>query len=226
MNNRLAALVSVALAMAGCSREKTAPAPESATPDRAAKPDAPAAQAAPGKVGGPAPEFQLPALDGGQVSLSQHRGKIVVLEWFNPDCPFIRQAHTEGNLKSMPDKLLGEGVVWLAINSNAEGAQGSTEDANRAGRERYAIHFPILLDRDGKVGHAYGASRTPHMFVVDAKGTLVYAGGVDNSSGGDLADVAQPVNYVADAVAALAQGKTVAVAESKPWGCSVKYAAK
>lgn len=174
-------------------------------------------------LGKSAPDFTLKGLDGSQVRLSDHKGKIVVLEWFNPECPFVRQAHTEGQLKGMAARYRADGIVWLAVNSNAEGKQGNGVDANREGKERFAMDYPVLLDEDGKVGRAYGAERTPHMYVIDDKGVLVYRGAIDNTQGGDAEDVPTVVNYVADAIADVKAGKPVRQAQTEAWGCTVKY---
>jgi peroxiredoxin len=232
------ALAAVALVATGCSKDKgdadkdkaTKPgadpaAAKPAKPAAAAKPAAkPAAAVGAAAIGQPAPEFSLADLEGNKHTLSQHKGKVVVLEWFNPECPFVRQSHTEGQLKGMAARVRDQGVVWLAINSNAPGKQGHGPDANRAGKERYGIDYPILSDETGEVGRAYGAEHTPHMFVIDAEGVLRYRGAIDNTEGGDPEDVDPLVNYVADALAAVAEGKPVATAESKAWGCTVKYA--
>jgi peroxiredoxin len=177
------------------------------------------------KVGQPAPDFELTSMAGDKVRLSSFKGKTVVLEWFNPDCPFVRQAHTMGTLKGMGSREQNNGVVWLAINSAAVGQQGHGKETNQAGKERFGIDYPILFDEDGKVGKQYGATNTPHMYVINSEGTLVYMGALDNSRSGDPED-AEPelINYVADALAAVAEKRPVTTAETKAWGCSVKYA--
>jgi peroxiredoxin len=176
-------------------------------------------------VGKPAPAFTLKDLDGKEVSLAAYAGKTVVLEWFNPSCPFVNAAHTMGSLKDEARKETAAGVVWLAINSNAPGKEGYELDANRAAVKSFGLEHPVLRDEDGKVGHAYGATNTPNLFVIDAKGTVVYAGAIDNSpdgeggkpSGGKL------VNYVEAALADLAAGRPVQTPVTKPYGCGVKY---
>jgi peroxiredoxin len=142
-------------------------------------------EAATAKVGEPAPAFSLPNLDGQTVSLADFAGKTVVLEWFNPDCPFVVYAHgNEGPLATLAAEQTKGGVVWLAINSGAPGNQGAGAERNRKAAEEWKLEHPILLDEDGKVGHAYGATTTPHMFVIDGTGKLVFAGGVDNAPRG------------------------------------------
>lgn len=221
------------VALAGCeSREppkSTVPPAQETAVQKAAAAPAPVAQAAaPANVGAPAPDFALQDLDGKLTKLANFKGKTVVLEWFNPECPFVKASHTQGSLKGMADKLSSNSsIVWLAINSGGAGRQGYGAEANRKGVENFGLEHPVLLDSEGKVGKAYGATNTPHMFIVDPKGTLVYAGAIDNSpdgegqspSGGSL------VNYVSQALEELAQGKSVSVPKTKAYGCSVKYAA-
>src|SRR6187399_298770 len=138
--------------------------------------------AAPASVGGAAPDFALNDLEGKLVKLADFKGKTVVLEWFNPQCPFVKASHTQGSLNGMADKLSGNSsIVWLAINSGGKGRQGYGAETNKKGAETFGLKHPVLLDPEGKVGKAYGATNTPHMFIVDPKGTLVYAGAIDNS---------------------------------------------
>jgi peroxiredoxin len=178
-------------------------------------------------IGKEAPDFTLHDLDGNSIRLSQYRGKIVVLEWFNPGCPFVRASHTKGSLKGTAARHTKNGVVWVAVNSAATGKQGAGADANREAAKRFGIDHPILLDETGAVGKAYGATNTPHMFVVDSKGTLVYKGAIDNSPDGEgeSAPDGKLVSYVDEAIAALSAGRPVATAETKAYGCGVKYAA-
>jgi peroxiredoxin len=133
------------------------------------------------KVGEPAPAFTLSNLEGEEVSLADFAGKVVVLEWFNPDCPFVKYAHGEGPLATLAKEQSEAGVVWLAINSGAPGKQGADAERNEQAKAEWKIEHPILIDADGKVGHSYGAKTTPHMFIVDAEGKLVYAGSLDNA---------------------------------------------
>jgi peroxiredoxin len=183
------------------------------------------AAAGPARIGAPAPDFTLTDLDGKSVSLSQFRGKVVVLEWFNPGCPFVRASHTVGSLKGLADKHAGEGVVWLAINSGGPGKQGNGVDANREGIAQFGMHHPVLIDEAGKVGQLYGAERTPHMFVVNPEGVLVYRGAIDNSPDGEgqSPEGGKLVNYVDGAISAIHSGAKVSPEETKAYGCSVKY---
>jgi peroxiredoxin len=143
-------------------------------------------QPATAKLGEAAPAFSLPDLDGKQVALADFAGKTVVLEWFNPDCPFVKYAHGEGGPLRTMAKEQGDSVVWLAINSGAPGKQGAGAERNREAKQEYAIDHAILLDEAGTVGRAYGATNTPHMFVIDPSGKLVYAGALDNAPMGKV----------------------------------------
>jgi peroxiredoxin len=207
--------------------EPSTSAAETHASDPAAVPAASAqpVAAGPAQVGAPAPDFTLTDLDGKSVSLSQYRGKVVVLEWFNPGCPFVRASHTAGSLKGLADKHASDGVVWLAINSGGPGKQGAGVDANREGIAQFGLHHPVLVDEAGKVGQLYGAERTPHMFVVNAEGVLVYKGAIDNSPDGEgqSPEGGKLVNYVDGAISAVRSGAKVSPAETKAYGCSVKY---
>jgi peroxiredoxin len=177
-------------------------------------------------VGAAAPDFTLTGIDGRAVTLSSFKGKTVVLEWFNPGCPFVRKAHTVGSLKDAAARATADGVVWLAVNSAAAGKQGSGADANRKVAAEYAMTHPILLDEDGHVGRAYGATNTPNMFVIDPQGTLVYRGAIDNSPDGEGQSPTggKLVNYVDEALAAVKAHEPVKMPETKAYGCGVKYA--
>jgi peroxiredoxin len=134
-------------------------------------------------VGEPAPAFTLPSVAGESISLADYAGKTVVLEWFNPDCPFVKYAHGEGGpLESLANELTKkDGIVWLAINSGAPGKEGAGVERNKQAQAEWKLEHPILIDEDGKVGHTYGAQTTPHMFVIDPAGKLIYAGALDNA---------------------------------------------
>jgi peroxiredoxin len=211
------------LGLAACSRASSAT-ESRAVPAAAAKDKA----LAPAALGKPAPDFELRDLDGRAVHLSDHRGKTVVLEWFNPECPFVRASHTKGSLNGYADKAIAKGIVWLAINSGASGKQGYGVEANTAGKRKYGLSHPILLDEAGDVGRAYDARHTPHMFVIDDKGILVYRGAIDNSPDGEGESPkgGTLVNYVEAALADVAAGRPVKIPETEAYGCSVKYASK
>jgi len=184
-----------------------------------------AAEHAPAAAAGiPAPDFALKDTEGKEFRLADYvaAGNVVVLEWFNPDCPFVRKHHEKNKtMATLSAAYRDRNVVWLAVNSGAPGKQGNGVDRNRRAREDYGISYPVLLDEDGTVGRAYGAKATPHMFVID-DGRIVYAGAIDdNPTPGTLGET----NYVRKALDAVLAGEPVEVTESKPYGCSVKYGA-
>ena len=228
--SRIAVLLASLAVLAACNKDgqqpsaQTSSAPTSAAP--AATAPSVAAEAAHAEVGKPAPDFALKDLDGKEVRLSSFKGKTVVLAWFNPGCPFVDKSHTKGSLKDAAKKHAKSGVVWLAINSGAPGKQGHGVDTNRDGAKKYGMEHPILLDESGEVGKTYGATNTPHMYVVDEKGTLVYKGAIDNSPDGEGESPTggKLVSYVDEALAAVASGKAPATTETKAYGCGVKYA--
>jgi peroxiredoxin len=207
-------------AAAGCSRgHSSGPLPAAAS--SASVP--PATVSA--DVGKSAPDFVLKDLDGHDVRLADFRGRIVVLEWFNPKCPFVNMSHTKGSLKGTAARHIAEGVAWLGIDSSAPGKQGYAPDEIRDGVKRFGLTHQILRDETGTVGRAYGASNTPHMFVIDHAGILVYAGAIDNSPDGEgeSPQGGTLVNYVDAALDDLAAGRRVRTPRTKPYGCSVKY---
>lgn len=176
-------------------------------------------------VGAPAPDFSLKDLDGKTVKLSDLRGHVVVLEWFNPGCPFVKASHTRGTLVEAAARHAKDGVVWLAVNSAAPGKQGSGAEANRAAVQEYRMDYPVLLDPAGQAGRAYGATNTPGMFVIDREGRLVYRGAIDNSPDGER-EAPQGgvlIDYVSSALDDLAGGRPVRYPETRQYGCSVKY---
>jgi peroxiredoxin len=175
--------------------------------------------------GSDAPGFTLKDVDGKAYSLADYKDRTVVLEWFNPECPYVQAAHTRGSLVDTAEQLGKKGVVWLAINSNAPGKQGSGAEKNRAAKKRFDLDHPILLDESGEVGKAYGATNTPHMYVIQ-KGKLVYRGAIDNSPDGEKGSPqgGPLVNYVTAALDDLAAGRPVRTAETRAYGCGVKYA--
>lgn len=228
MTLRSIALLSACLTVLACDKPQASPDAPAKTDGTETKADgapveAETTPAATAVVGQPAPDFTLTDLDGKAHTLSQYRGKTVVLEWFNPGCPFVVHAHGEGPLTDMAAKETAQGVVWLAINSGAPGKQGHGVEANREAVAKWGMKHPVLLDEDGAVGHAYGAEKTPHMFVVSEAGTLVYRGGLDNAPIGVPND-GERVDYVGAALADLRAGRPVAVAETAAYGCAVKFA--
>jgi peroxiredoxin len=183
------------------------------------------AQAGSAVVGKAAPDFTLVDSNGQSHTLSSYQGKHVVLEWVNFGCPFVGKHYGSGNMQRLQKAYTGKGVVWLSVNSSAQGQQGfhTASEVNALLKEKGAAPTAYLIDTDGKVGHLYGARTTPHMFVVDPKGTLVYAGGIDDRPSTDQADIQGATNYVSAALDETLAGKAVTVASSKPYGCSVKY---
>jgi peroxiredoxin len=173
-------------------------------------------------IGKPAPDFSLTDLDGKAVKLSDFKGKTVVLEWFNPSCPFVVAAYKDGPLKDMAARAQKDGIVWLAINSGAPGKEGAGAEANKKARTDWKMTTPILLDEKGEVGRMYDAKTTPHCYVIDAKGVLVYRGGLDNAPQGKF-EGDKRIDYLANALAEVKAGKPVTMPETKSWGCSVKY---
>ena len=171
-------------------------------------------------IGQAAPAIELKDTDGKTVTLADFKGKIVVLEWFNPQCPYVVKHHEKNS--TMVDtytKFKDKGVVWLAINSGAPGKEGAGLEKSAAAKKDWKIPFPILIDESGKVGKAYGSKNTPGMFVIDAAGNLAYMGAIDN----DDSMKAGTINYVAQAVTQLLAKETVSTPVTKAYGCGVKY---
>lgn len=173
------------------------------------------------EIGKAAPEFSLTGIDGKAYSLADLKGKVVVLEWTNPNCPFVQRVYKSGIMTSIQKKYADK-VVWLTINSTHPDHQDheSTESLSRTYKNWNASFATMLLDPDGKVGKMFDARTTPHMFIIDTAGKLVYAGGIDDDPRGSKSD---KVNYVDQALTELLGGKSVTTATSKPYGCSVKY---
>jgi peroxiredoxin len=177
-------------------------------------------------VGQTAPNFTLTGADDKPHSLSDYKGKFVVLEWTNPNCPFVHKFYDSGTMQALQKQETAKGVIWLRINSAAPGKADYQDPTTLAAyeKENHVAATESLIDPDGQVGHLYGARTTPHMFVIDAKGTLVYAGGIDNKPSPDPADIPTATNYVTAALDEAMAGKPVTTPTSRPYGCSVKYA--
>jgi peroxiredoxin len=175
-------------------------------------------------VGQPAPDFSLTDTSGKTVQLSQFKGKPVVLEWNNPGCPFVRK-HYDGNMQALHKDFTNKGVVWLAVNSTETRSSDYLEPAQLARwmRDKGASPTATLMDADGKVGAAFGARVTPHMYIVNAQGLLVYAGGIDSIPSARPADIEKATNYVRQGLNELLAGKPVSTATTQPYGCSIKY---
>ena len=176
-------------------------------------------------VGAPAPEFALENIAGGNVKLAQYRGKYVVLEWVNPECPYVRKHYGSTNMQRLQKDYTARDVVWLSINSTRAGHAEYKVPAEMAGwmRQMNAAPTATLLDPKGDAGRAYGARTTPHLYIVDPKGMLVYAGGIDDKRSTDPEDIKTSRNYVRAAMDELLAGKPVSQASTTPYGCSVKY---
>src|SRR6266513_209026 len=176
-------------------------------------------------VGAAAPDFSLPDAAGKTHSLSEYKGKYVVLEWFNPECPFVKKHYGSGNMQKMQSEYTRKGVVWLSIDSSAPGLEGNltAEQANAKMAEWKTKQTALVLDPDGKAGRSYGAKNTPHMFVINPEGKIVYEGAIDSKATPNPSDIASSTNYVKVALEESLAGKTVSNANTKPYGCSVKY---
>lgn len=183
-----------------------------------------AALAAP-KIGEPAPDFTATDVNGKTHKLSAYKGKTVVLEWHNPECPFVRKHYSSSNMQNLQKTATKDGVVWLTINSGAAGKQGhqTADSAKALLKSQGAAPSAYLLDAKGTVGRLYEAKTTPHMYVIDPKGTLVYMGAIDDKPTADPNDIKRAKNYVTVALAAVKTGTPVADAATKPYGCAVKY---
>ena len=168
------------------------------------------------KIGSPAPEFSLKDQNGNPVKLSDFKGKIVVLEWTNPECPFVQRHYKAKTMTHLAQQYKDKGVVWLAINSNS----GDTTTVNRHWAQENHLAYPILEDSKGIVGKEYGAKSTPTMAIIDKTGKLVYRGGIDNDPDGDKSD---RVNYVQKALDEVLAGKSVSEPVTKSYGCGVHY---
>jgi len=183
-----------------------------------------AAQAA-ARIGEPAPGFTLSGSDGKSKALSDFKGKYVVLEWTNHECPYVRKHYGSGNMQAQQKELTSKGAAWLSIVSSAPGKQGYVDAAAAAGltKSRGAAPTAVLLDPSGEVGHLYGAKTTPHLFLIAPDGKLLYMGGIDSVASTDVDDIADATPYVKLALAEAMAGKPVTNASTKPYGCSVKY---
>ncbi len=177
------------------------------------------------ELGQPAPDFTLPNCEGKQTSLSDFKGKVVVLEWINAGCPFVKKHYGSGNMQSLQKEAAEKGVVWISICSSAPGKQGhmAVDEVARSCAENGSKAAAYVLDEDGKVGRAYGAKRTPEMYVINADGVLVYHGAIDDKKSPDPAEIADAKNYVRAAVEETLAGKPVSVPSTEAYGCSIKY---
>jgi peroxiredoxin len=169
----------------------------------------------------PATAFTLPDMNGDSVSLSDYTGKVVVLEWFNPGCPFVKYAYSKGPLKTMASDYMNKGVVWLTINSGAPGKEGAAMPDNKKAYKNWNMSSTLLFDTSGTVGQSYGAKTTPHMWVINQQGNIVYQGALDNAPMGESKEPYQ--NYTQMALDAVLAGQPVQNSMTTSYGCSVKY---
>jgi len=176
-------------------------------------------------VGQPAPDFTGADSNGKQHSLSQYKGKTVVLEWTNHDCPYVKKHYNSGNMQALQKDATANGVVWLSIISSRPGKQGhvSGKQANELTASRNASPTAVILDESSEIGLLYGAKTTPHMYIVDKSGQLVYMGGIDNTPSKDEDDIPKSKNYVRAALDEMAAGQAIKESITRPYGCSVKY---
>ena len=177
------------------------------------------------RVGAPAPDFEGVDTQGKLHRLADYRGKTVVLEWTNHDCPYVRKHYGAGNMQAQQREAAAQGVVWLSVISSAPGKQGNVSPAaaDELTRSRDAAPNAVILDPAGTIGRAYGAKTTPHMYIIDAAGTLVYMGGIDSIATADRGDIARATQHVRVALQELATGRPVGTPVTRPYGCSVKY---
>src|SRR5437588_1698743 len=176
-------------------------------------------------VGAAAPDFSLPDASGKTQSLSQYKGKYVVLEWFNPECPFVKKHYGGGNMQKLQGEYTGKGVVWLTIDSNAPGTEGnlSAEQAQKVMNSWKTHQTALLLDPESKVARSYGAKNTPNMVVINPDGKIVYEGAIDSKATPNPADIPSSTNYVKAALDESLGGKAVSNAQTKPYGCHITY---
>jgi hypothetical protein len=177
------------------------------------------------KIGAPAPQFTLIDSNEKSVSLADFKGKTVVLEWTNHECPYVRKHYGGQNMQALQKKWTGQDVVWLTVISSMPGSQGHVAplEANKLTADRGAKPTAVLLDPKGTVGRSYGAQVTPHMYVIKPDGTLAYMGGIDDKPTTRLEDLKTANNFVDQALTEVAQGKPVSTTTSRPYGCTIKY---
>jgi len=176
-------------------------------------------------VGSAAPDFSLTDAQGKTHSLSEYKGKYVVLEWFNPECPFVKKHYGTSNMQNLQKQYTDKGVVWLTIDSNAPGTEGSItpEQAQKVSASWKTHQTALLLDPEGKAGRAYGAKNTPNMVIISPEGKLDYEGAIDSKASPNPADIPSSTNYVKAALDESLAGKRITTPQTKPYGCSVKY---
>src|SRR5512133_321818 len=176
-------------------------------------------------VGAAAPDFSLSDASGKTHSLSEYKGKYVVLEWFNPECPFVKKHYGSDNMQKLQKEYTDKGVVWLTIDSNAPGTEGNLtpEEAQKIATSWKTHETALLLDPEGNAGRAYGAKNTPNMVIINSEGKIIYRGAIDSKATPNPSDIPSSTNYVKAALDQSLSGKSVSTPETKPYGCSVKY---
>ncbi|HEY1582687.1 MAG TPA: thioredoxin family protein [Chthoniobacterales bacterium] len=178
------------------------------------------------RIGASAPNFSLPDAGGQTYSLGEYKGKYVVLEWFNPGCPFVQKHYKSENMQNLQREFTLKGVTWLTIDSSAPATQGnlSPEEAKKQMNDWKMHSTALLLDPSGKVGHEYHATNTPHMFVINPEGKVIYEGAIDSKASTDIEDIRSATNYVKAALEEAMAGRPVAISQTRAYGCAVKYA--
>src|SRR5256886_3794863 len=176
-------------------------------------------------VGSAAPEFSAPDANGKTQSLAEYKGKYVVLEWFNPECPFVKKHYGGGNMQKLQDEFTGKGVVWLTIDSNAPGTEGSVsaDQAKKIMDSWKTKQTALVLDPESKIAKLYGAKNTPNMVIINPEGKIVYEGAIDSKATPNPADIPASTNYVKSALDESLGGKPVSNAQTKPYGCHITY---
>jgi peroxiredoxin len=176
-------------------------------------------------VGSAAPDFSAPDANGKTQSLSEYKGKYVVLEWFNPECPFVKKHYGGGNMQKLQQEYTGKGVVWLTVDSNAPGSEGNitAEQAQKIMKSWNTHQTALLLDPESKVAKLYGAKNTPNMVIINPDGKIVYEGAIDSKASPNPADIPSSTNYVKNALDESLGGKAVSNAQTKPYGCHITY---
>jgi peroxiredoxin len=177
------------------------------------------------KIGGPVPTFSAEGSDGKVYSLADYRGKFVVLQWYNRDCPFIHKHYDSGNMQKLQDTYAKKGVIWFEVASSAPDTEGymKTAEAQNNRAKCGTKSVATLMDPEGAIGKLYAAKTTPHVFIVNPKGVLIYQGAIDDHASADAEDIPKSKNYVAAALDEALAGKPVSISSTHPYGCSVKY---
>lgn len=177
------------------------------------------------KVGEAAPAFNGPTAEGKTIDLADFKGKYVVLEWHNQDCPYVKAQYKSKNMQKFQKEWTGKGVTWITVNSSAQGKQGyfDAKGVLKNIKDTGAAPTFALLDTNGKIGRAYDAKTTPHMYVIDPQGKLIYEGAMDDHASNDATDVGGKINYVSAALTEAMAGKPVSMQTTRPYGCGVKY---